>query len=161
MTTGGWVSKQIAAPGVEREGSASQPNPPAHDQPDMTVFALNRLWQERCSNMSVRSIGEQADTAVRYRTDLWIFDASNKSEGGMGGSWSPSPEQQAASIPAAWPLRRYMLFSEIALRSTIRVAEATSSGTNTVVARPTEALARDSRAHLIRSVVEQPQRSSA
>ena len=32
--------------------------------------------------MNVRSIGEQADTAVRYRTDLWILDASNKSEGG-------------------------------------------------------------------------------
>lgn len=35
--------------------------------------------------MTVRSIGEQADTAVRYRTDLWIFDGLNKSEGGMGG----------------------------------------------------------------------------
>lgn len=56
---------------------------------------------------------------------------------------------------------RAILFSEIALRTAIRVAETASSGTYAIVARPAGAFARYRGAHLIRSVVEQPQRSSA
>lgn|GEM_PF-6369145 len=58
--------------------------------------------------MSVRSIGEQADTAVRYRTDLWIFDGMNKPKDGMGyavTSASQTCSRRTQSYPAASVLR--------------------------------------------------------